>query len=136
MHYTKRPTVMIADSYEDTRSLLRFWLEGEGYGVVEVANGEEAVELTSDVCPDLLLMSERMRVLGGVEAARRIRQHGNECVFPIIAMSAYPTKEAKAFALAAGCDSFIHQPIDFDNLSNLLSSLLAGAPGMLPHQST
>ena len=129
MHPAKHPTVMVADSYQDTRFLLKHWLEAEGYGVVEAENGQEAVELTRRQCPDLILMSERMPVLDGVEAARRIRRQNKNCVFPIVAMSTYPTKEAQGAALAAGCDSFVAEPIDFDLLSNLLTQLLPGAAG-------
>ena len=132
MHPAKHPTVMVADSYQDTRCLLKHWLEAEGYGVVEAENGQEAVELTRRQCPDLILMSERMPVLDGVEAARRIRRQNKNCVFPIVAMSTYPTKEAQGAALAAGCDSFVAEPIDFDLLGNLLSNLLPGAAGRRP----
>ena len=132
MHPAKHPTVMVADSYEDSRFLLKHWLEAEGYAVVEAGNGREAFELTCVQCPDLLLMSERMPVLDGLEAARRIRRRNKECVFPIVAMSSYPTKEAQAAALAAGCDSFVAEPIDFDLLGSLLSHLLPGAAGRRP----
>lgn len=124
MHLAKRPTVMVAENNEDTRSLLKFWLESGGFRVVEAANGQQAFELTGGVCPDLLLMSLRMPVLDGLEAARRIREHRKDCVFPIVAMSAYPTVDEHASALAAGCDAFIAEPIDFDSLSDLLSHLL------------
>lgn len=120
---------MVAHNDEDTRSTLCFWLESKGYSVVEAADGQEAVELTRGACPDLILMSERMPKLGGFEAARRIRQHGEDCVFPIVAMSAYPTAEAHAAAINAGCDLFIPQPIDFDILGDLLGRLLNGAAG-------
>lgn len=129
MHPAKHPTVLVADSYEDTRFMLKYWLEAEGYGVIEAGNGQEAVELTRGRRPDLLLMSERMPVLDGLEAARRIRRQPKECGCPIVAMSSYPTKEAQAAAFAAGCDSFVAEPIDFDLLGNLLSHLLPVAAG-------
>ena len=135
MHPAKHPTVMVADSYEDTRFMLKYWLEAEGYGVVEAGNGQEAVELTRGRCPDLLLMSERMPVLDGLEAARRIRRRGKGCCCPIVAMSSYPTEEAQAAAFAAGCDSFVAEPFDFDLLSNLLSHLLPGAACGQPRES-
>jgi CheY-like chemotaxis protein len=128
----KHPTVMVADSYEDTRFMLKYWLEAEGYGVVEAGNGQEAVELTRGGCPELLLLSERMPVLDGLEVARRIRRQDKECTCPIVAMSCHPTVEAQAAALAAGCDSFVAEPIDLDLLSNLLSHLLPGAAGRRP----
>lgn len=136
MHPAKHPTVLVADSNEDTRFMLKYWLEAEGYGVVEAGNGQEAVELTRGRCPDLLLMSERMPVLDGLEAARRIRRQHKECVFPIVAMSTYPSEGAQAAALAAGCDSFVAEPIDFDLLGNLLSHLLPGAAGRRPRESS
>lgn len=115
---------MVAHNDEDTRSLLRFWLEAGGYSVVEAADGLEAVEMARGKCPDLILMSERMPKLGGLEAARRIRQHLNECVSPIVAMSAYPTPEARAAAVNAGCNLLITPPLDFDLLENILGRLL------------
>lgn len=129
MQLAKHPTVMVADHYEDTRFLLKFWLEAEGYRVVEAVNGQEALDLTGGECPDLLLMSLSMPALDGLEAARRIRERGKACVFPIVAMSAYPTMETQVSAIAAGCDAFIAEPIDFDGLSDLLNHLLPESTG-------
>jgi CheY-like chemotaxis protein len=133
MQVTRIPTVMVADYSEDTRDVLKCWLEMKGCRVVEATDGRQAVELTKGDCPDLILMSMRMPLLGGLDAMRRIRERGKTFVFPIVAMSTYPTIEARASALAAGCASFIAQPIDFDVLSTVLSSLL---PESVGEQST
>jgi CheY-like chemotaxis protein len=132
MHVAHPPTVMVVENFEDTRELLRFWLETEGCRVVEAANGQEAVELTRGQCPDLVLMSLRMPVLDGFDTTRRMREHRQESDFPIVCMSTYPTKQVKDSALAAGCSSFIAQPVDFDSLRDLFSRLL---PGSVSHQS-
>lgn len=124
MYEAGRTTVMVAHYDDDTRSTLRYWLEAEGYGVVEAANGFEAVEMACGKCPDLILMSERMPKLGGLEATRRIRRHCEECAFPIVGMSSYPTREAHAAALNAGCDLLIPEPVNFDLLGDLLKRLL------------
>jgi CheY-like chemotaxis protein len=94
---------------------------------LEAANGEEAVELTRGQCPDLVLMSLRMPVLDGFDTTRRIREYRRESDFPIVCMSTYPTKEAQDSALAAGCSSFIAQPVDFDSLRDLFGRLLPGS---------
>jgi CheY-like chemotaxis protein len=125
----RSPTVMVAHNDEDTRYLLKFWLEGMGYNVVEAADGRAAFELTLGKCPDLILMSERMPKLGGMETTRLIRRQCGACVFPILLMSSYPTEEARAAAVNAGCDSFVPQPVDFDRLGELLGRLLQGAAG-------
>ena len=126
MNPAKHPTVMVAVNHEDTRRLLKYWLEAEGYRVVEAADGREALKLTADECPDLIMMSTRMPVVGGLEAARLIRERGKECVFPIVAMSTYPTTRERALALAAGCDEFVAMPAPLLDLSKLIGGLLQG----------
>lgn len=132
MNPAKHPTVMVAASHVDTRRLLKFWLEAEGYRVVEAADGREAFELTMGQCPDLIMMSMRMPVLDGLEAARRIRARGKECVFPIVAMSTFPTARERALALDAGCDEFVALPTPLRSLSKLVGDLLHGPPARQP----
>ena len=124
MQAANYPSVMVAEASTDTRRLLRCWLEMKRCRVVEAMNGQEAVALTRDDCPDLILMHLNMPVLDGLAAARRIREDNRNCDVPIVCMSTYPTKEAQAKALAAGCNWFIAQPIDFDQLNELLETLL------------
>jgi CheY-like chemotaxis protein len=124
MQVINYPSVMIAEASADTRELLRYWLEMKRCRVIEAINGQDAVNMTRDDCPDLILMHLNMPVLDGLAAARRIREDTGNCDVPIVCMSAYPTKEAQATALAAGCSQFIAQPIDFDQLGELLETLL------------
>ena len=124
MQAANYPSVMIAESSADTRELLRYWLEMKRCRVIEAMNGQEAIAMTLDDCPDLILMGLNMPVLDGLAAARRIRADAGDCHIPIVCMSTYPTKEARATALAAGCNQFISQPIDFEQLSEVLETLL------------
>jgi two-component system CheB/CheR fusion protein len=118
-----RPRVMIADNSKDIRALLKFWLEQKGCRVVEAVDGDEAIKLARDDCPDLILMSLRMPVRSGLDATRCIREHIGECDVPIVALSAYPTTDEHTAALAAGCTWFIAKPIDFDRLDHLFNHL-------------
>ena len=127
MQALKRPSVLVADDYEDIRALLRHWLEKKRWHVVEAMNGQEAVAKTREDCPDLILMHLNMPVLDGLAAARRIRENAGKRHVSIVCMSTYPSKEAQATALAAGCDGFISQPIDFDQLGELLETLFAAS---------
>ena len=129
MNPARHPTVMVADSNADTRFLLKFWLEKDSYRVVEAADGREAFELIEDESPDLIIMSLRMPVLGGLEAARRIRARGEECTFPIVAISTYPTAEQRSLALAAGCDEFVALPTSLRDLSDLAGRLIQSPAG-------
>ena len=124
MQVVNYPSVMVAEASRDTRELLRHWLEAKRCRVVEAMNGQEAIAKTRDDCPDLILMGLNMPVVDGLAAARRIREAAGDYDIPIVCMSTYPTKEAQAIALAAGCNRFIAHPIDFDQLSEMLETLL------------
>jgi CheY-like chemotaxis protein len=124
MQVTTKPSVLVADDSEDTRELLRFWLEAKRCRVLEATNGQEAVDLSRVECPDLILMDLLMPVIDGAGATRRIREHVRGRDVPIVAMSSHPSPEARADALASGCSSFIAHPLDFEQLGELLARLL------------
>ncbi len=48
-------TILLAEDHEESRELLRVFLEGEGFRVVEARNGAEAISLAQQQCPDLFL---------------------------------------------------------------------------------
>jgi len=46
-------TILVVDDFDDTRLLLRTWLERRGFRVVEAENGIEAVDFATSESPDL-----------------------------------------------------------------------------------
>jgi PAS domain S-box-containing protein len=71
----RHPLVLVAEDDEGTRDLVRHILEGEGFGVLAAASGQEALDLLRDAHrpPDLLLADVIMPGMGGVELAGRLR---------------------------------------------------------------
>ena len=66
--------IVIADDHEPTRVLLRTLIELEGMQVVgEAGDGGEAVALTLEHEPDVVLLDVNMPVLDGLGAAETIR---------------------------------------------------------------
>jgi PleD family two-component response regulator len=53
MYKSYPKTILIAEDHDDSRELLRVFLEGEGFNVIEAKNGAEAVRLARQECPDL-----------------------------------------------------------------------------------
>jgi DNA-binding NarL/FixJ family response regulator len=65
--------ILIADDHEALRRGLRSALLGAGWQVVgEAADGKQAIEKTSELKPDLVLLDLSMPVMSGHEAAREI----------------------------------------------------------------
>jgi CheY-like chemotaxis protein len=118
-------TILVAEDFDDTRTMLKRALQSGGYRVVEAANGREAVELVKQDCPDLILMDLNMPEMDGLEAAARIRECKELCKnVAILAITAHDTYGMKEAALEAGCDGYLTKPIDFDRLETIFNRLL------------
>ena len=124
MSHTAKPTVMVAEDYDDTRVMIRQVLERQGYHVVEARSGIEAVELVRHERPDLILMDINLPLIDGVNATRRIREIEGLNDVPIVAVSAYDSPELRDSALAAGCVEYLIKPIDADRLKDLIDRWL------------
>lgn len=119
-----RPLVLIVEDHEDTRDMLRIILELEGYAILEVADGLEAVEVAVRERPDLVLIDGNLPKLDGLSATRQMHQHESLCSMPIVALSGHDSPEFRAAARSAGCAASISKPLDFAELISTLHRLL------------
>ena len=117
-------TVLVVEDYADTRTLMRFLLEGYGYQVIEAADGQEAVEKAKEQHPDLILMDLSLPVMDGFTATQIIRKSNGGGKIPIIAVTAYGNSYYRK-AIEAGCDDLINKPLDFKKLEPILEQYLA-----------
>ena len=120
----KTPTVLLVEDTEDNRFMMRRLLEMTGYRVIEAMNGEEAVKLAQAESPHLILMDLSLPVIDGLAATRLIRKLPDFESTPIIAVSAHDTSDFQSEAIAAGCNSYVTKPIDFNELEQLIGQLL------------
>lgn len=120
----KTPTVLLVEDTEDNRFMMRRLLEMTGYRVIEAMNGEEAVKLAREESPQLILMDLSLPVIDGLAATRLIRKLPDFKSTPIIAVSAHDTSDFQSEAIAAGCNSYVTKPIDFNELEQLIGELL------------
>ncbi len=116
----------MVEDFEDTRVLMRHYLERGGCRVVEAADGREAIESARDVRPDLVLMDLNMPVLDGFTATLRLREQDETRDVPVVAVTAYDTAEFRAAARAVGCDDYVAKPLDFSVLMSIVERLLPG----------
>jgi two-component system cell cycle response regulator DivK len=106
------------------RMIVRDLLEFQGYQVVEITNGEEALAATERECPDLILMDIQLPRISGLEASRRIKARKDLRRIPIIAVTSFALSGDDQRAAAAGCDAYIAKPYRPRDLLQLIKSLL------------
>jgi CheY-like chemotaxis protein len=117
-------TILIVDDFDDTRLLLRTWLQKKGFRVVEAENGHRAVAVAKSERPDLIIMDVEMPELDGLAATRQIRKLKDCEAVPIVAVSAYGADQYREHALAAGCDEYVSTPFEPDELERLIRALI------------
>lgn len=119
--------ILVVDDNRDNQEILIRRLEDlGGFEILVASNGKEALEVASAARPDLVLMDLRMPVMDGYEATRLLRKMDWGKNLPIIAVTAYSTKEHRDKAMSAGCSDFIPKPIvDYSLIEKKIRNLLA-----------
>lgn len=96
----------------------------------EAANGQEAVTLTEELKPDVVLMDLRMPVLDGVEATRRIQQeHGQTAV---IVLTTFDDDENVFEALRAGAAGYLLKDVSSEKLVEAIRAAARGESFLQP----
>jgi DNA-binding NarL/FixJ family response regulator len=112
--------VLVVDDHTVIRrgiqSILRAWPEWEVSG--EAASGEEAVEMTGNLKPDVVLMDISMPGMGGLEATKLIRQ-----LYPqakVLLLTLHDSPQWAETALRAGARGYL---LKSDSEGELLKAL-------------
>jgi DNA-binding NarL/FixJ family response regulator len=119
-------TVLIADDQPLQRFGFRMLLESQDDMTVlgEATNGSEAVRMTAELRPDVVLMDVRMPGLDGIEATRRIASAGDRT--RILILTTFDLDEYAYSGLRAGASGFLVKDAQPEEL---LSGIRAVATG-------
>ncbi len=119
--------VLLVEDYDDTRRLMRMFLESQGCSVIEAADGMEVVVYATGDGFHLIMMDLNLPVLDGYEATRRILAHPRSRHIPVVAFSAQCSEERRRKAFDAGCVDCIEKPMDFEKVEAVLKRFATGA---------
>jgi len=118
------PVVVVAEDSTDTRHMLKRALEIKGYRVLEARNGLEALDLTREFNPHLIIVDLNMPELDGLETIKYVRQmKGADDQIPIVAITAFDVYGMEEATHEAGCNEYISKPFDLDVLDKKLKGL-------------
>ena len=104
--------LVVDDEREIVRALYRA-LKAHGYNVHTASNGEEAVEATMLLRPDLVLLDLLLPGMNGLEVCRRVRAESN---VPIIVLSVKDAERDKVEALDLGADDYVAKPFGIEEV--------------------
>ena len=118
--------ILLVEDNEINMEIAEFYLKELGIVVDKAWNGKEAIDKFKESAPgtyDLILMDIMMPVMGGREAARRIRtlERPDAETVRIYAMTAQVSSESVHKCLASGMNGHIAKPIDESKLREILT---------------
>ena len=132
--------ILVVEDEQLIARLLKETLQYEGYNVVNVPNGEDAVQFALCETPHLIILDLMLPGIDGYEVVRRLHSHPKTIHIPIIVLSALGETKDKVSAFETGVDDYVTKPFHTDELiariqaqlrrvqQNFLSPLI-GLPG-------
>jgi DNA-binding response OmpR family regulator len=103
----KSISILVADDEEEIANLIAIHLEKEGYKVIKVFDGDEALKVIQTQSIDLAILDIMMPKMDGYEVTRQIREQHN---MPIIFLSAKTSDFDKVHGLVIGADDYMTKP--------------------------
>ena len=110
---TIKDRILVVEDEKSISSLIRAILTGNGYDVIQAANGTEAFSMISSHCPDLIVLDLGLPDIDGMEIIRAIRSWTE---MPIVVVSARSYDRDKVEALDAGADDYLTKPFSATEL--------------------
>ena len=99
--------VLLVDDDVDLSTMLRQYLENEGFEVTVDFNGKQAVAAATSGAYDAVILDVMLPTITGIELLRRIRQ---ESTIPIIMLTAKGDQVDRVIGLELGADDYLPKP--------------------------
>ena len=118
-----RPVVLAVDDEETNLLLLKRPLKKEGFDLIPVSSGAEALEVMSSTRVDLVLLDWMMPVMNGLETLKKIKEREEWRHIPVIMVTARTESRDIAEGLECGASDYVKKPVD---MVELISRVKAG----------
>lgn len=112
-HSTALPRILVVDDEVAIQRFLRTVLGAKDFELSVANNGQEALQATAQIKPDIILLDLGLPDMDGVEVIKRLREWTQ---VPIIVLSVREREGDKVLALDAGADDYLTKPFGMAEL--------------------
>jgi DNA-binding response OmpR family regulator len=116
--------ILVVDDNPDIRTMLKDYLSGEGFEVLEAENGQKALFVAREGKPDAIVLDMMMPEMGGGDF---IRIFTAESDTPILILTAKVEETDKVLGLELGADDYVTKPFSLRELTARINALLRRA---------
>ncbi len=114
--------IMLVDDEEKIRNILSRLLYNEGYKVLAVGNGRQALELYLSFSPDIMILDYKMPGMSGIELMIEIKKLNPNQAF--LFLTAFGNVSLAVEAIKEGAYDFIEKPFDNERLLHTINKAL------------
>jgi len=113
---TQSNVALVIDDSIASIHMLNDVLEEAGFTVLVALEGSQALTITKNITPDIILLDAIMPNMDGFETCRRLKQNPQLIDVPIIFMTGLSDTEHVVMGLTAGGVDYVTKPINADEL--------------------
>jgi len=115
------PRILLVDDEQPIQTLLSFPLQRDGYEVVAVSDGQEALARFAEQQFDLVVLDLMLPKVDGLEVCKRLRARSS---VPIIMLTAKSEEIDKVLGLELGADDYITKPFSMREFRSRVKAAL------------
>jgi len=118
------PLVLIVEDEPAQLEVLTYNLSSEGFRLAHANDGEEALLMTDEMQPDLIILDWMLPNMSGIEVCRRLRARPKTKHIPIIMLTARGEETDRVRGLETGADDYIVKPYSVNELVARVRAML------------
>jgi DNA-binding response OmpR family regulator len=116
--------ILVVEDYKPLLVGIRDILETEGYTVFTATDGEQALQIIDEACPNLILADIMMPTMDGYALYEAIRARPEWASVPFVFLTSKAQEKDLSRGKELGVDSYITKPFDPDQLLATVQTLL------------
>jgi PleD family two-component response regulator len=117
--------VLVVEDSATIVSVVKYFLELDGFDVLVAENGLLGLEMALRERPDVIISDVNMPGMGGVEMVKALRGDARTAKVRIIMLTSESSVEAETEGLDAGADDYILKPVEPRRLAARVKALCA-----------
>src|SRR4051812_47383902 len=116
--------ILIADDEPNIVVSLEFLMRQQGYAVMVVSAGDEALAAVAEFAPDLILLDVMMPRMSGYDVCQKVRENPAWAAIKIVMLSAKGRDIEVTKGMAVGADAYVTKPFATKDLIAKVRAML------------
>jgi len=116
--------ILIIEDEKDIIKMLDYNLKKEGFNILSIRNGEDAIGSARNEHPDLIILDLMLPGMDGLEVCRAIKGDSKTASIPIIMLTAKSQESDKVVGLELGADDYVTKPFSLRELIARIKAVL------------